>query len=201
MSEREAAGPKAASRPRLEWIVAPWLQPFWYAYLAHAWWRVAETTNAGGLMSGGALVAAAKLAGALTEAAFYVLWWRSRGRGLPFWRFFCVVASISLADVFAIGLAERLRTASPGAALWLAPLVGFHALGSGVGSSGLRAAFGGLGLLTVLRIFVTARAQSRGTGARFAAALGWTALFWIMGRVAMWWLADLLRGRSPLPVP
>jgi hypothetical protein len=201
MSEREAAGPQAASRPKLEWIVAPWLQPFWYAYLAHGWWRAAATANGGHLTSGGALVVAAKLAGTLTEGAFYVLWWRSRGRTLPFWRFFCVVASISLADVFAIGLAERLRASSPAAALWLVPLVGVHALGSGAGSSGLRTAFGGLGLLTVLRISVTARAQSRGTGARFAAALGWTALFWIMGRVAMWWLADLLRGRSPLPVP
>jgi len=197
MNEREAPG----SRPRLEWIVAPWLQPFWYAYLTHSWWRVAETTSAGRLPSSGALVVAAKLAGGLTEAAFYVLWWRSRGRSLPFWRFFCVAASISLADVFAIGLSERLRTAPHGAVLWLTPLVGLHALGAGAGSSALRAAFGSLGLLTLLRIGVTARAQSRGAGVSFVAALGWTALFWAMGRVAMWWLADLLRGKSPLPVP
>jgi len=201
MNEREEQGPKVASRPRLEWMVAPWLQPFWYAYLAHSWWHVAETTSAGRLTNGGALVAASKLAGSLTEAAFYVLWWRSRGRALPFWRFFCVVASISLADVFAIGLTERLRTAPHPVVIWLGPLAGLRAMGAGWGSSGLRAAFGSLGLLTLLRIAVTARAQSRGAGASFAATLGWTALFWTMGRVAMWWLADLLRGRSPLPVP
>src|SRR5262249_45271316 len=75
MNERQEQGPQAASRPRLEWMVAPWLQPFWYAYLAHSWWHVAETTSAGRLTNGGALVAASKLAGSLTEAAFYVLWW------------------------------------------------------------------------------------------------------------------------------
>lgn len=201
MNEREEVGPQAAKPPRLDWIVAPWLQPFWYAYLVHAWWRVAEATSASRFASGGALVAGGKLAGAMTEAAFYVLWWRSRGRTLPFWRFFCVVASISLADVFALGLIERVRTAAPAAVPWLAPLVGLQALGSAIPSPGLRAAFGSLGLLTALRIAVTARAQSRGTGAPFAAALGWTTLFWAMGRLATWWLTDLLRGRSPLPVP
>jgi hypothetical protein len=198
MNEREELRLKAVSRPKLEWIVAPWLQPFWYAYVTYSWWHAAERTSAA-LASGGVLVVAGKLAASLTEAAFYVLWWRSRGRALPFWRFFCVVASLSLADVFAISLAERLGTAPHGAVLWLTPLVGLHALGTG--ASRLRAAFGSFGLLTALRIAVTARAEERGTGATFTAALGWTGLFWVMGRVAMWWLTDLLRGRSPLPVP
>lgn len=28
-------------KPVLKWPIAAWLQPFWYAYLACAWWWVA----------------------------------------------------------------------------------------------------------------------------------------------------------------
>lgn len=197
---REGAAPT-----RLPWLMAPWLQPFWYSYLAFCWWQagVGEATRAGtaSAASAAALVPAGKLAGALTEAAFYHLWWRGRGSRLAYWRLFLVVSSASLADVFAADLAARASAAGPAARGFLAALAGPHALGDSVlGSPAARALLGSLGLLTVLRIAVTADAQARGAGVRFRAALGWTALVWLLGRLSMWWITDLARGRSPLPL-
>ena len=202
MSEREAHRPEPRD-DRLPWLVRPWLQPFWYAYLAFSWWGagVAETAGAKLSAPAAALVPAGKLAGALSEAAFYALWWRGRGRRLPYWRFLCVVVSASLADVVAIGLAQRARDGSPATSAWLAWVAGLRLLGAGAfGSPSLRVAFGGFGLLTLLRLGMTASAQSRATGVRAAEAFATTAIVWLLCRIAAWWVTDLLRGRSPLPI-
>jgi hypothetical protein len=204
MSEREELSSASTTAERLSWMVIPWLQPFWYAYVLVSWWQAGvSATRAGTALaaSAAALVPAGKLAGFLSEAAFYVLWWRGRGRRLPFWRFFCVVASVSLADVFAIALAERAHAGPPALASCLAWVVGPQLLGDARwGSPALRVAFGSLGLLTVIRVALTANAQSRAVGARGAMTLAGTVLVWVLGRIAIWWITDLARGRSPLPI-
>jgi hypothetical protein len=214
MSEREhlpqetqperALESDAARSPALPWAVAPGWQPFWY--LGFCWWQagVGELARAGtaSAASAAALVPAGKLAGFLSEATFYWLWWRGGGRRLPYWRFFCVVASASLADVLAIRLAEIAHTASPAFAAWGAALAGLQAWrGDAWGSPALRITFGTLGILTAARIGVTAHAQARALGIRGAVALAWTAVVWALGRIALLWITDLARGRSPLPVP
>jgi len=204
-SEREDLRQETQSAPALPWALAPGWQLFWYAYLAFCWWQVGigEVARAGtaSAAAAAALVPAGKLAGFLSEAAFYCLWWRGGGRRLPYWRFFCVVASASLADVLAIRLAEMAHTASPALAAWLPPLAGLQAWRGGEwGSPGLRVTFGTLGILTAVRIGVTAHAQSRALGIRGAVALVWTAVVWVLGRIALLWITDLARGRSPLPV-
>lgn len=202
MNERDA---HELTRPdeRLPWVVKPWLQPFWYAYLAFSWWRAGAAESAGANLSGAAaaLLPLAKLAGALSEAAFYALWWRGRHLRLPYWRFFCVVASASLADVFSIGLAQRAREGPAAASAWLAPIAGLQLLGArAFASSSLRVAFGGLGALALVRLGMTAGAQARATGARATEAVATTAIVWLLCRIATWWVTDLLRGRSPLPI-
>ena len=201
--ERDPQRASAAGSPRLAWLVSPWLQPFWYGYLAFAWWQVGvgEASHAGtaSAATAAALVPAGKLAGALSEAGFYRLWWR--GRGLPYWRFFCVVASASLADVFSANLLGRARATTAAARAIAAALAGPVALGgSWFASPGPRLVLGGLGLLTAVRIAITANAQAKGAGVRRPVALGWTVLVWTLGRLGTWWIADLARGRSPLPV-
>ena len=201
MNEREAH-PEGTPRERLPWVVTPWLQPFWYAYLAFSWWRAGagELSGAGAAGLQVALVPVGKLAGALSESAFYALWWRGRGHRLPYWRFFCAVASASLADVFAVSLAQRVKEA-PALTACLAPLAGLHVLGSSAfASPSLRVAFGGLGLLTALRLGITASAQSRAMGIRAIDATATTVIVWLLTRIVTWWATDLLRGRSPLPV-
>jgi hypothetical protein len=203
MNEREEHPVLPASPQALRWGMTPWVQPFWYAFLAYSWWRagMGEAARVGAAAASAALVPAAKLAGLLSEAAFYVIWWRSRGRRLPYWRFFCVIASASLADVLAISVAERAHGAPWAVRTALAWVAGLHLLGDrAFASPSLRVAFGSLGLLTALRIGITATAQSRAVGARLAEAFAGTALVWLLGRIVTWWVTDLLRGSSPLPI-
>jgi hypothetical protein len=138
--------------------------------------------------------------GNAVEALFYVAWWRGRGIRLGFARLFEWLVSISVLDLVASGL-TRIAEAHPG---WVAGVlevfVGFGAIRTeeGVGS-GLRAAFGTLGLLCLARLVATAAIQRRGTGRGLAAPLQLTCAVWLLGRLVNWWMTDLLRGMSPLP--
>ncbi len=171
-----------------------------------SWWQV-------GLRQGGELgagrhldlaVAAgimvlARLASSAVEALVYVLWWRTRGARLPYGRFLVALIALSLVDRCSQGLVA-LAAGAPALAPWLAPLAGPQLVADRLPglTPALRAAFGGLGLLTLARIAVTAWLQSVGTGRRLRGPLAVTALAWLATRVALWWSVDLLRGMSPL---
>ncbi|HKQ58691.1 MAG TPA: hypothetical protein VJY35_12550, partial [Candidatus Eisenbacteria bacterium] len=64
--------------------------------------------------------------------------------------------------------------------------------------SGLLAAFGTLGLLTLLRIAGTVWAQARGIGRSAAGPLAVTGVAWTVSRLGAWWSFDLLKGMSPV---
>jgi hypothetical protein len=68
----------------------------------------------------------------------------------------------------------------------------FPGLGAGVW-----AGFGTAGLLTGLRIYLTARQQARALETPIAGPLALTLTAWLVTRVAVWWGLDLLRGMSP----
>lgn len=144
------------------------------------------------------LAVAGKLSTFLLEAAFYCLLWRVFGRRLPFWRFFCVVVSASTTDLLAGSIANQVAEA-PHLAARLAPLAGLRLAGEGFLPGGaLRVAFGTLGLLTALRIGLTAFAQARALNVRFTGALAVIGSVWLLTRIAILWSVDLMKGASPL---
>jgi hypothetical protein len=141
----------------------------------------------------------ARLAASAVEALAYTLWWRTRGARLSYLRFLVALVALSLVDRFAQSLVA-LAGRAPALAPWLAPLAGLGLLRDrlpGV-EPVLWAAFGGLGLLTLVRIAITAWLQSIGTGRRLRGPLLVTTLAWLGTRVVLWWTMDLFRGMSPL---
>ncbi len=170
-----------------------------------AWWDWAFRQGGGAARAGDLAVAAtvmlaARLGAAAVEAGTYGLWWRARGARLPFFRFWAVIVALSLLDRFGIALgtlAERTPALGP----WLAPVAGLHLVKARVPAlaGGLGAAFGGLGLLTLARLGLTAAWQARALGRGLAGPLALTTIAWLATRVALWWSVDLFRGVSPLP--
>ena len=178
-----------------------------FALALAAWaemgWRQGSALLAGrhpDLAVAAALMVAAHLAASAIEASAYVLWWRTRGARLAWRPFFAALVALSLVDRCSASLAS-LAARAPALAPWLAPLAGPQLVRDSLPGvePGLWAAFGGLGLLTLARLGATAWLQAAGTGRRLRVALALTAGVWLATRVAVWWAADLARGRSPLP--
>lgn len=171
-----------------------------------SWWelglRQGRELGAGqplSLVAAATIMVLARLAASAVEALAYTLWWRARGTRLPYARFLVALVALSLVDRFAQSLVA-LATRTPSLAPWLAPVAGFQLLKDrlpGV-SPVLWVAFGGLGLLTLARIVITAWLQSVGTGRRLRGPLLVTTLAWFATRIALGWTVDLLRGMSPL---
>ena len=177
------------------WLVLVWL--YWFEL-----GRETLGTTLGDAASPRA-VALAAIGGVLArivaeaiEAGFYVTFWRALGRRLSFPAFFLTIVSLSILDMVALQLAH---VAGDPPAAWIAVLCGFQVLpGALAGEPGLRVAFGGVGLLALARVAATARAQ-KAAGGRWTAAAALTSATWLAGRLATWWITDLVRGASPLP--
>ncbi len=195
---------------RLTWGIAPWFQPIWYPYVAFCWWQIGavEVAQSGlatrspmepGLAA--ALAAAAKLSGFFIETAFYRLFWKSWGRALPFWRFFCIVVSASMADVLAHAAGDLVRQHPGSLEVWLGPFAGLQLMRGTIFRSipALRAAFGTVGILTAARLILTAQAQAQALGIRFRAAFAWSGVVWLLTRIMILWIVDLMKGMSPVP--
>ena len=190
----------------LQWPFVPWFLPLWYGGLAFSWWQASiRDLNLAGRAGQTvasltiALALAGKLTAWLVESSFYHYFWKGRGRRLPFWRFFCVVVSASSADLLSRVLAASVRH-DPTRAPWLAWLAGLQ-LAHGpawLSTQTWRALFGTLGLLTISRLSLTAQAQRAALGLSFAGAMGWTAVIWLLTRVALFFAVDLMSGMSPL---
>jgi hypothetical protein len=203
------SGPRAASRPPqpLPWPFPPGFLPFWYATIVWWWWReihqqlaslpaaIPSLGNAGMVW----LALGTRLLSTLSEAGAYVLWWKGRGARLPYWRFFCWVASLSSADLLGFALRRAIGESSQGIGLLGAALAGPSALEPrGPADSGLAVAFGNLGVLTLLRVGMTGWAQARGTGRPLRGPIAVTVVAWLVTRLVGWWSFDLARGLSPV---
>ncbi|TMQ71895.1 MAG: hypothetical protein E6K81_08965 [Candidatus Eisenbacteria bacterium] len=198
-----------ASGPGLAWPFPPALVAFWYSWLAWSWWTetreqlqvaaadgaLAGVTMSVELMACGALFT--RLLATLTETGVYTLWWRGRGARLPYWRLLCWVATFSGTDLFGISL-RRAATDAPAFLHGLAAALGGPGVVDGPVATGAMAAFGNLGVLTLLRVGMTGWAQARSLGRPLTGPLALTVAAWLLTRVTSWWSFDLLRGLSPV---
>jgi len=198
-----------ARRPRgLAWPVMAGAVPLLYAWIAWSWWgelraqlaALPESAAAHGVGAMAAAAVAARIPSVLSEAALYTLWWKVRGLRLPYWRFVCCVATFSTIDLLGFTIRRAAADAPEALRLAAAVLAGPASMdASAAPASGVAAAFGNLGLLTLLRMAVTAWAQARGIGRPLAGPLLVTAVAWLFTRLVAWWSVDLLRGLSPIP--
>lgn len=147
--------------------------------------------------------AAAAAAGLTTQVLFTALEalvaraaWRASGRLLR-WRDLAPrLFAVSSAEAFALSVATG-GTVLPS---WLAQLLaGARAAPGAVPDTGLAFAFATFGLLTVLRVMLSAHTQARLAGARWSQALGLVTMLYLATRLAMWWSSDLMQGRSFQP--
>lgn len=191
----------------LAWPFLPVGLPLFYLWLAWSWWLETRTQlealagMEGGFDPGGAAAAAVagRIPAVLAEAAVYRLWWRARGRHLPFWRFTCWVALLSGLDLLGFSLRRALEGASEPGRVVAAVLAGPGSAAMAEAHTGLAAAFGNFGALTLVRVVMTAWAQARGIGSPLAVPLLLTSAAWLLTRLIAWWSVDLMRGLSPVP--
>ena len=207
--------PFHSDRPTmLGWPFVPAFIPLWYAWIAWAWWaetvaQIESAERAGATHEAVAPAALASMAlitrlmASLSEAGFYTLWWKGRGARLPYWRFVCWIVGLSVTDLLGFGLRRSAEEAPAALGIGAAVLAGPAALdptvaaGSGA-SDGVMAAFGSFGVLTLLRVGMTAWAQALGTGRSLGGALLLTLSAWLATRLTGWWSFDLLKGLSPV---
>lgn len=191
----------------MRWPLFPWLMPLWCAFVLFGWWEagrdqlasapVGATTPAGPATAIlPALMVLGCAAGWAAEAGFYVSWWRWRGRRLAYWRFLSWVVSLSLADLCVESIRQNLARGvwEPGA--WWLVLVGLGNATRTGDVSAVSVAFGGLGLITAVRIVATAHVQSAALRVRFAPVALLVCAAWVLCRIAAGWMFDLARGAS-----
>lgn len=132
-----------------------------------------------------------QLAFSALEAFLYARAWRATGHRLPWLRTAAALFVISSFEAFALYLLQRPDASS------FAWLVGARALWpGGIAVTGLDRAFGAFGAIALMRLALTAHVQARGTGAGHLRASAVVLAGWLGSRLALWWTADLLRGRS-----
>lgn len=178
----------------------------WAGGLYYLWFDVAHSqlsdafgseVSSRGVVGAALAAVATRMLSQLLEAGFYALIWRFLARPIRFGPMFVAVLSLSSLDLFSNVLLRLAGTDPP--RVWLALLAGFQAMpAADHAESGVRIAFGGLGLLALARIAGTAYAQCR-EGVPWRAALSLTLSVSLAGRLATWWTTDLVRGASPLP--
>jgi hypothetical protein len=208
---RDAIPIEVAPPPGLPWPVVTAAVPLLYAWIAWSWWgevrlqllALPEGPGAYGAHGVDAMAMAAvatRIPGVLTEAILYTLGWRLRGFRLPYWRFVCWVATLSTLDLLGFSLRRAAEDAPQGLHLLGVALAGSAIPGApAFHPSGSAAAFGNFGLLTLLRVIMTAWAEARGIGRPLGGPLVVTCAAWLATRLVAWWSVDLLRGMSPVP--
>ena len=173
---------------------------YWQRIGARMAFEHPETMNLlGDDATAGAWLAAGQLLGNLFEAALYVSAWRLAGVRVGW---LALAAGIFAASAFEAGSWQLAMTAHSGIddslrgviALLAGPRVLWD---DATGQGGLGVAFGGAGLLALVRIACTAETQTR-AGAPRAKAFGMTFAAWLTFRLLAGFGLDLLRGFSPL---
>jgi len=187
------------------WPVPPAGMPFLYLWLVWAWWSelhtqlgtLPEPVNHVGSFAAAAL--AARALSTLTESACYVLWWRSLGGRLRYWRFTSWIATLSGIDLVGFALRRAAEGSGDGMRVLGAVIVGPAVLAAPQPpAAGPMTAFGSVGVFTLSRIVLTAWAQGRGLGRGITGPLVLTSAAWLGTRLVAWWSLDLLQGRSPV---
>jgi hypothetical protein len=163
---------------------------FW----AQVLWRAAE--RQGGPLPVAAMVAAglgAQLAFSALEGACAAATWRALGARVGVAPLVARVLVASAAEGFAVailvgdvGLPDALATVLCGPRAWpdWRP------------DSGFARAFAATGVLTLVRVALSAHAQARLAGASFARGLAVVGSLHLAARLVLWWASDLLLGRS-----
>lgn len=192
----------AWSRPRLPWPM-PVLPGLLIAgVITFGWWRMslAQLSDAGGPPGGAAFAASfailARIVGNAIEAAWYVLAWRSFGRRLPFVRMFAWIVLLSGFDLLAWETRQRYVGAQGWVPAMVAAIAGLGALPGSWLPRAFHVAFASAGLLTLIRILLTARAQSLGTGVSLVRAFALTLATWFVTHLALAFGYGLMQGRS-----
>jgi len=127
------------------------------------------------------------------EALVAVALWRALGSSV---RWLALVPRLIVAsspDLLAMSIAVGESRPPHAIAIWLA---GIRADGPAAITSGLGFAFAGAGLLTSLRLLLSAHLQAGAARGSFPRALVIVGGMWLASRLLMWWSFDLLQGRS-----
>ncbi len=130
------------------------------------------------------------------EALVAVGLWRALGSSVRWSALVPRLIVASSPDLLAMSIAVGESRPPHAIALWLA---GIRADGPGAITSGVAFAFAGAGLLTSLRLLLSARLQAGAARASFPRALLIVGGMWLASRLLMWWSYDLLQGRSFRP--
>ena len=164
--------------------------------VATMWLEVLESGARTGHMTAPWLVASAGLAAQLAftagEAAAAAAAWRLMGHRVRWSALAPRLLVASSAETLAASIASGRAHLPRGVALALA---GPRAAESAP-SHGLAAAFAAVGLLTLVRLLLSAWLQARAARASFASAIALVLTLWLGSRLAVWWTFDLLQGRS-----
>ncbi len=197
---RFPAGLPAAWAPVLLLLpLAAWIESARRLYAQAGAHEAFEALARSGSMSPGALVGLAlalTLGAVLAEAVCLRMVWGARGVTPPFLPLAFVLWLLTTIESCAAAVLARVPPGSAGA-VWLAPWVGYRALaGSAAGANGWTFAFAGAGLLTALRIGLSAAAQARLAGRRLREAAALVFAVWLVSHVLLAWMVELSRGRS-----
>jgi hypothetical protein len=200
--ERPTAEPR-----RLDWPFPPVPLSILIVWIGWTWWReilaqcdaAATSVTLGTPASLAWLGLGARALATLSEAGIYVLWWKGRGARLAYWRLAAWIAMLSAADLFGFALGRAAEGAPTLVRISCTVLAGPLAWGgTPTVESGTMAAFGNCGVLTLVRVTMTAWAQARGVGRPLRGPLMLTVAAWLVTRLATWWSFDLVRGMSPV---
>jgi hypothetical protein len=139
---------------------------------------------------------AAQLAFTAFEALAAAAAWRLAGYRARWSALAPRILAASAAETLAVSIAAgRARLAIS----WASLLAGPRALRAPGAEHGLAAAFAAVGLLALARVVLSAWLQARAARASFTTALRLVLALWIVSRLAVWWMIDLLQGRSFQP--
>ncbi len=198
----------AARSHDLPWPILAAFLPVLYLWIGWSWWieirsqleAVAESVASMDATTLAAAAVAGRALAVLSESAVYVLWWKSRRARLPYWRFVCWVAALSTVDLLGFSLRRAVEDAPDALRMLGGVIAGPAAVNAAsVSETGSNAAFGNLGVLTLLRVGMTAWAQARGIGRSLGGPLLLTTALWLLTRLIGWWSVDLMKGLSPAP--
>jgi hypothetical protein len=126
------------------------------------------------------------------EAAACAAAWSMSGAAVRWYALVPRLLAVSSIECLAMAITAAGERVPGPLAVWLA---GARAAGARP-VSGLGFAFGACGLLTLIRLLLSARAQAGVARASFARALGVVLVLYLATRLAMWWSFDLMQGRS-----
>jgi len=168
--------------------------------VATMWLEVLEASARAGHTAAPWLVAAVGLAAQLAftagEAAAGAAAWGLIGHRVRWSVLAPRLLVASAVETLAVSVAAGRAHVPRG---WALALAGPRAVEPATPPHGLAAAFAAVGLLTLVRMLLSAWLQARAARAQFGCAIALVFALWLGSRLAVWWTFDLLQGRSFQP--